>query len=253
MDTLDDKVITRFWKRVEKSDGCWLWKNKPSGDGYGKMGIGAKEIKAHRLSYLIHYGDIPDGLWVLHTCDVRTCVRPDHLFLGTYLDNIADMVGKNRHWMAIPHPEHLETMQRRLQEHPELRARGERHGSRTHPERVQRGDQHASHRYPERRPRGAQHWMNQRPEQILRGADHPRAKLTEQQVREIRRRHALAPRGKRGIRLELAQQFHVSPYTIKAIIDRRLWGHIPDAPSETGAQADKELPGEDGQMALWID
>lgn len=92
-------VVERFWDHVEKSDNCWLWTGCPSAFGHGKIsmgGIGSKEVGAHRLSWEIHCGPIPDGLSVLHTCDVPACVRPDHLFLGRQRDNIADMIAKGR-------------------------------------------------------------------------------------------------------------------------------------------------------------
>lgn len=95
MQTLAD----RFWSKVRKSDGCWLWTDKPHAPwGYGRLGnaINGKEIKAHRLSWMLHFGPIPDGLGVLHKCDTPLCVRPDHLFLGTQLDNVHDCVAKGR-------------------------------------------------------------------------------------------------------------------------------------------------------------
>jgi len=83
-----------FYSRVEQGDGCWDWVEGGSGaSGYGR----ACGDHAHRVSWRFAYGPIPEGLWVLHTCDNRKCVRPDHLFLGTNLTNIADMVAKGRH------------------------------------------------------------------------------------------------------------------------------------------------------------
>jgi hypothetical protein len=88
----------RFWRHVKRSDGCWLWQGGLSTDGYGRIRQPGKRSKvlAHRFSYARHYGPIPDGLWVLHRCDVRACVRPDHLFLGTHADNMRDKVTKGR-------------------------------------------------------------------------------------------------------------------------------------------------------------
>ncbi len=85
-----------FWARVEKSDGCWLWRGKVNGDGYGMVSLRSKLLGAHRAVWMLEVGPIPDGLCVLHRCDVRNCVRPDHLFLGTKLDNHRDMVAKGR-------------------------------------------------------------------------------------------------------------------------------------------------------------
>ena len=86
----------RFWKYVRKTDTCWLWTGGTTG-GYGSFSIGRhRKQPAHRFSWALHYGPIPDGLWVLHQCDNPPCVRPDHLFLGTVKDNARDMAQKGR-------------------------------------------------------------------------------------------------------------------------------------------------------------
>ena len=83
----------------DASTGCWVWQGASHVKGYGYIKIPKtrKQIPAHRLSYLIHVGDIPDGKCVLHKCDNPPCVNPDHLFIGTKLDNAMDMVKKMRH------------------------------------------------------------------------------------------------------------------------------------------------------------
>jgi hypothetical protein len=89
----------RFWKYVmpEPNSGCWLWTGGVNHWGYGWLGISFKQSKlAHRLSWVLHHGDIPDNLWVLHKCDVPSCVNPTHLFLGTHQDNMDDMKKKGR-------------------------------------------------------------------------------------------------------------------------------------------------------------
>lgn len=81
-----------FWNRVEKKD-CWLYTGPTRGQRqYGALG---KEY-AHRFVWRLTHGDIPDGLFVLHRCDVPNCVNPSHLFLGTHLDNMRDMREKGR-------------------------------------------------------------------------------------------------------------------------------------------------------------
>lgn len=87
----------RFWSKVQKTEGCWIWKGGRHAKGYGI--VRAKllgENKAHRASYRMVFGDIPDGLHVLHHCDNPPCVRPDHLFLGTNYDNVLDKMAKGR-------------------------------------------------------------------------------------------------------------------------------------------------------------
>jgi hypothetical protein len=84
--------------RVVRGDGCWGWTGKTDGFGYGVVQLGRGEPRsgAHRVSWRLHCGPIPDGLHVLHRCDNPPCTRPDHLFLGTALDNQRDASAKGR-------------------------------------------------------------------------------------------------------------------------------------------------------------
>jgi hypothetical protein len=91
-------LTEKLWSQVRKDlEGCWVWEGVRS-DGYGVLydSDTKRQERTHRLSYALAYGPIPVGLYVLHRCDNPPCVRPDHLFLGTHLDNIADMVAKGR-------------------------------------------------------------------------------------------------------------------------------------------------------------
>jgi len=96
-----EKYQARFWAKVEKraGDGCWLWRGANSGNGYGGVRVGYRMVPAHRVSWEMVNGPIPDGEWGLHKCEdryplssteYRLCVRPDHLHCGTNVDNHLD-------------------------------------------------------------------------------------------------------------------------------------------------------------------
>lgn len=107
----------------EPNTGCWLWLDACNDAGYGAVNgraIGLPTNRANRISYLAFRGPIAEGLYVLHKCDVRSCVNPDHLYLGTDADNKADMVRRARS------------------------AKGDRSGARTHPEKIPRGEASAA-------------------------------------------------------------------------------------------------------------
>src|SRR6185295_12854167 len=112
------KNIETFWSRVKKGqpDDCWPM-HGANFEGYPTMSIRRRSKRANRVSWEIHKGPIPSGLWVLHKCDNPPCVNPNHLWLGTPQDNIADMVAKNR------------------------QARGSTHGSVTKPGRLPKGEE----------------------------------------------------------------------------------------------------------------
>lgn len=97
----------RFWAKVDRSGDCWLWTAAVDRKGYGRFSVGGQRdaqgnrrngmVGAHRFSCELEHGPIGDTrLWVLHRCDTPACVRPNHLFLGTPLDNVRDMDGKGR-------------------------------------------------------------------------------------------------------------------------------------------------------------
>lgn len=95
--TLSTATISRFWAKVNKSDGCWIWTAGKTDDGYGTFWTGNTHSKSHRISWALTNGAIPEGLQICHHCDNPSCVRPDHLFTGTNLDNQLDSIKKGRH------------------------------------------------------------------------------------------------------------------------------------------------------------
>lgn len=143
-----DKHLDGKWT-PEPNTGCYLWFGARSGFGYGSFTRGGKKFDAHRYAFEQAYGPISAGLWVLHRCDVPECVNPEHLFLGTHGDNMADMTRKGRHGTGGAAPT------------------GVRNGMVTHPER---------HRY------RLYH------ETVPVGEDAGNARLTAAQVAEIRQR-----------------------------------------------------------------
>lgn len=95
-----------FFARLSPA-GCWEWAGVRSDRGYGKLGSpGGKQIRAHRWVWELLFGPIPDGMNVLHRCDNPPCCRPDHLFLGSHLDNAQDRdrKGRDRHITGENHP-----------------------------------------------------------------------------------------------------------------------------------------------------
>jgi len=182
----------RFMEKVDKRPGeCWEWLASRYSSGYGMFYYESKLRGAHRVSWLLFHGEIPLGKMVCHTCDNKTCVSPDHLFIGTQTDNMRDSARKGRN------------------------------GSQTHPEKRPRGDKHWTHMNPERLARGKRSGAATHPETIRKGELNGSAKLTEQQVLEIR---DLVSTG--VLRKIVAKWYDVTPTTISGITKRKLWKHI---------------------------
>lgn len=121
-------TIDRFWARVQKTedgDGCWLFagaKWSPGGHIYFAREDGTR-VSAHRFSYELHHGPVPDGMVVMHTCDVPRCVNPAHLLAGTQRDNVHDAISKGR-FRPWEHENTVAALRRRHGSHGKRSGRG---------------------------------------------------------------------------------------------------------------------------------
>jgi hypothetical protein len=124
-------LVDRFWKKVQKTNGCWIWTGGKQDRGYGVIGSGGKggrQLLAHRYSYQLHHGEIPDGLVVMHSCDNPSCVNPAHLSAGTWKDNTVDALKKGRLKTIFGNGENnaraklKEDDVRYIKSHPEIRS-----------------------------------------------------------------------------------------------------------------------------------
>ncbi len=96
--------IGSFFEKIcpEPMSGCWLWTGSGNQRGYGLFFVNRKCISTHRASWVIHNGEIPKKMHVLHKCDVPACVNPQHLFIGTHQDNMRDMMEKRKAGIYVP-------------------------------------------------------------------------------------------------------------------------------------------------------
>ena len=97
-------LFCRFFSYVDKTDSCWQWTGKLDPNGYGKMHIRGRSTQsngAHRISYELFKGTLEEGKFICHTCDIRSCVNPDHLWQGSPVEKVTDMVDKERQYSRL--------------------------------------------------------------------------------------------------------------------------------------------------------
>jgi hypothetical protein len=96
--------MERFWSKVDKSGECWLWTAYRDHSGYGIFGLNGRNQRAPRVAYELLVGPIPQGMYILHSCDNPPCVNPSHLRVGTNLENVQDKMNRGReYWSARTH------------------------------------------------------------------------------------------------------------------------------------------------------
>lgn len=121
----------RFWAKVRRDASCWEWTARRTPSGYGTIKVGTATRLAHRVSWELHFGAIPDGMCILHRCDNPPCVNPAHLFLGMQLDNVRDREAKGRASHGEKHGEVMRRTFARLgpavsgEQHPRAKLRRE--------------------------------------------------------------------------------------------------------------------------------
>lgn len=168
----------RFWACVRKTDSCWWWTGCADRDGYGRLRVHGQFTRAHRFSLVLHGFDVPRGALVLHSCDNPACVNPAHLRIGTAAQNTRDAIERRR---------------------------------------LAYGDRNASRKYPERRPRGKRHHWQTKPWTRMHGERNGRAKLTWEEVEEIRALPASIPG------TQIAKAFGVSNVMVSKIRRGLAW------------------------------
>lgn len=210
-------IRQRFEAKVDKSGDCWIWTAYRNAKGYGWFRVRGHAQLAHRVAYRLYVGEIPDGLCVCHTCDMPACVRPAHLWLGTQGDNGRDMTAKGRRVRgAFSHRARLTEQTVAL-----IRQRWDAGVSLT----AIAGEFGLDDGYASRIARG-KYWAHtyngsgeHRPApRVVRNA---RAKFTDADVREIRRRYAEGE-----LQVAISRRFGVSQPTISALILRKTWAHV---------------------------
>jgi hypothetical protein len=178
-----EQTEKRFWAGVDTSGDCWVWTRARGGysGNYGVFSHGKRHGYAHRFSFALAYGEIPEGLYVCHRCNNGLCVKPDHLYLGTAAENSRDAVRDG----LIARGVHSSPFKRNARQVAEVAP----------PIRLS-----------------------------VSGTSNVRARLNEDKVKEIRR----LVDGGHATRTEVAQQFGIGRSTVRLVVNRITWRHVPE-------------------------
>jgi hypothetical protein len=217
-----------FYARISKQpDGCWLWTGQ-FGGGYGVYQLSKttshdgkivrRRIYAHRFSWELHWGAIPEGLEVCHKCDVPKCVNPEHLFLGTHAENQADMAAKDRSPAGVRHAN------AKITDVDVVAIRNSRETLAVLADRYGLSQQTVSEI------KNRKIWKHvpgvriddSRDNQFRKGEAHGMARLTEDDIRTIRTRRANGE-----TLMAIARDYGITDVMVSRIFLRKSWKHVP--------------------------
>ncbi len=210
----------RFVRKLRREGECVVWHGPRQKWGYGRVVFERKQWGAHRLAYTLHYGAIPEGMHVLHYCDNPSCVNPNHLWLGTNMQNRQDSVAKGRHaygsriTQSKLSPEQVAEIRERYKNGERQPFLASCYGvAQSTISKIVRQYRWSS--VPSESDL-SNLWVDSK-----RGERSPCAKLTEQKVREIRAKYASGEMQK-----TLAAEYGVSKGAILSVVHRKTWTHL---------------------------
>lgn len=206
---IKNKYKKKLLDNIKIIDDCWIWQKFKNNDGYGSIWVEDKIYRTHRLAYLLWIGEIPYNVCVCHKCDNRACINPDHLWIGSHIENMQDMVKKKRTLYGEQRPNNKIPICKR-QEIVDKYLNGK-----TQTELAIEYNCHASAIW------NAIHSILKEKRYGFKGERHPLAKLKEIDILEIRKRAKQGEHAK-----SIVKDYKVKIVTIIAIIKKRIWKHI---------------------------
>lgn len=224
---VNKETLEIFWQFVDKTGGdfgCWLYTGRIDNRGYGLIQYRGDRIATHRLSYTIHKGQIPERRFILHTCDVKPCVQPLHLWPGTQADNVRDMNRKGRHGV-LPYHRGEKGYSSKLTDE-QVKIIRERYLTGGVTEKDIAREYGVTHQTISTwicgRRAGTTCIGRSHAVYALRGEAHHNSRLTEENVRSIRQEVAQKIQSMTA----LARQYGVTKSLISQIVHRKAWTHV---------------------------